>query len=70
MADEPEQTDGILVADFSPQEAGTIEFRRMLAVSKDAYDQVKSRAESWKPSCLENCSAMDPLVMACFCLQG
>lgn len=64
-ADELEQMDGTLVADGSPHGAGKVEFRRMAAVSNAAYDQVRSRADSWKPSYLENCSAREPLVMAC-----
>lgn len=64
-ADEPEQTDGTLVADVSPLGSGAIPFRRMLALNKAAYDQVRSRAESWVPLSLENCSAIEPLFMAC-----
>jgi hypothetical protein len=58
------QVAGTLLADVSPQAAGTTELRRMLAVSKAAYDQVRSRADSGVPSDLENCSFMEPLVMA------
>lgn len=36
VTDEPEQTDGTLVADSSPHGAGMVEFRRMLAVNKAA----------------------------------
>jgi len=57
---------GTLLADASPQAAGTIELRRMFPVSRAAYDQVKSRADSGEPSDLENCSDMEPLVMAYF----
>lgn len=58
-------TDGTLVADIAPLGSGAIPFRRMLALNKAAYDQVRSRAESWVPLSLENCSAIEPLFMAC-----
>jgi hypothetical protein len=55
---------GTLLAEVSPHAAGTMEFRRLFADIRAAYDQVKSRAERGEPSDLENCSFMDPLVMA------
>jgi hypothetical protein len=55
---------GTLLADVSPQAAGTTELRRMFAVSSAAYDQVRSRADSGDPSDLENCSDREPLDMA------
>jgi hypothetical protein len=64
VADVATQVAGTLLAEVSPQAAGTMELRRLLAEIRAAYDQVKSRAESWEPSDLENCSDMEPLVMA------
>jgi hypothetical protein len=55
---------GTLLAEVSPQAAGRMEFRRLFAEIRAAYDQVRSRAERDEPSDLENCSDMDPLVMA------
>jgi hypothetical protein len=55
---------GTLLAEVSPHAAGTMELRRLFAEIRAAYDQVKSRAEMGEPSDLENCSDMDPFVIA------
>lgn len=65
-----EQTDGTLLADVSPQEAGTVAFRRAAAVRRAAYDQVRSSAERGVPSERENCSARAPDDGVYFCYDA
>ena len=59
-----EQDEGTELAEAAPQGAGTTPLRRMLAVRRAAYDQVRSRADKEVPEDLSNCSAREPLVMA------
>lgn len=60
VAEVAEQTAGTLLAELSPQEAGTTDCLRAEAVRREAYDQVRAEAESGVPSVRENCSVREP----------
>lgn len=46
---------------LEPQEAGTMPARRSAALRNEAYDQVRSAAESGVPLALSNCSERAPV---------
>jgi len=60
-ADELLHTDGTVSPPDDPHDAGTLPARRSAAVSKAAYDQVRSYADNGVPSERENCSEREPL---------
>ena len=60
-ADELLQAAGTVSALDDPHEAGTIPARRSAAVSRAAYDQVRSYADVGVPASRVNCSEREPL---------
>jgi hypothetical protein len=51
-----------LIGEDGSQEAGNCSLRRCCRVSREAYDQVRSDAESGTPVSRANCSAREPLL--------
>ena len=60
-ADELLHADGTVSPLDDPHDAGTVPARRAAAVSKAAYDQVRSYADNGVPLEREYCSEREPL---------